>query len=103
MLGNIERFSPSLSNNTGYTGVVVAVLAGGLGLDLAAMAVVFAGIEIGGNVLTVTGASSDLVFAMYGITLICAAIGQGLRHIKVVRTSDVVIDTAAVEPVGETV
>lgn len=86
MLGNIQRFAPSLSNNLGYTGVVVAVLAGGVGLDLVGMALVFAVIAIGGNILAITGASSDLVFAMYGLTLICAAIGQGLRNVKVVRT-----------------
>lgn len=97
MLGNIQRFAPALSNNVGYTGVVVAVLAGGLGLDLVAMALVFAAITIGGNVLSITGASSDLVFAMYGLTLICAAIGQGLRHLKLVRTSHAAEDDTAAE------
>jgi general nucleoside transport system permease protein len=87
MLGNVGRFAPSLSNNLGYTGVIVAVLAGGLGFDLLAMAVVFAAITIAGNVLALTGASSELVFAMYGLTLICAAIGQGLRHVRLVRPS----------------
>ncbi len=97
MLGNTHRFAPALSNNVGYTGVVVAVLAGGLGLDLIAMALVFAVITIGGNVLAITGASSDLVFAMYGLTLICAAIGQGLRHVKLIRTSRAA-DTAPERP-----
>lgn len=87
MLGNVQRFGPALSNNLGYTGVVVAVLAGGLGLDLVIMALVFAAIAVGGSVLALTGASSDLVFAMYGLTLICAAIGQGLRHVRLVRPS----------------
>ena len=84
MLTNVQRFGPALSNNTGYTGVVVAVLAGGFGPQLLAMALVFAIIAIAGNVLTITGAPSELVFAMYGLTLICAAIGQGLRHVRIV-------------------
>ena len=31
MLTNVQRYGPALSNNLGYTGVVVAVLAGGFG------------------------------------------------------------------------
>jgi simple sugar transport system permease protein len=85
MLTNVQRYGPALSNNTGYTGVVVAVLAGGFGPQLLAMALVFAVIAIAGNVLTITGAPSELVFAMYGLTLICAAIGQGLRHVRIVN------------------
>jgi ABC-type uncharacterized transport system permease subunit len=85
MLTNVQRYGPALSNNTGYTGVVVAVLAGGFGPQLLAMALVFAIISIAGNVLTITGAPSELVFAMYGLTLICAAVGQGLRHVRIVN------------------
>ena len=85
MLTDIQRYGPALSNNTGYTGVVVAVLAGGFGPELLVMALVFAVISIAGNILTITGAPGELVFAMYGLTLICAAIGQGLRHVRVVN------------------
>ena len=85
MLTNVQRYGPALSNNTGYTGVVVAVLAGGFGPQLLVMALVFAIISIAGNVLTITGAPSELVFAMYGLILICAAIGQGLRHVRIVN------------------
>jgi simple sugar transport system permease protein len=84
MLTTVQRYGPALSNNTGYTGVVVAVLAGGFGPQLWVMALVFAIIAIAGNVLAITGAPSELVFAMYGLTLICAAIGQGLRHVRIV-------------------
>ena len=42
-------------------------------------------IAVAGNVLSITGAPSELVFAMYGLTLICAAIGQGLRHVRIVN------------------
>jgi simple sugar transport system permease protein len=96
MLTNVQRYGPALSNNTGYTGVVVAVLAGGFGPQLLAMALVFAVIAIAGNVLTITGAPSELVFAMYGLTLICAAIGQGLRHVRIVNPGGAERDAAAV-------
>lgn len=96
MLTNVQRYGPALSNNTGYTGVVVAVLAGGFGPQLLAMALVFAIIAIAGNVLTITGAPSELVFALYGLTLICAAIGQGLRHVRIVNPTPSERDGSAV-------
>jgi simple sugar transport system permease protein len=95
MLTNVQRFGPALSNNLGYTGVVVAVLAGGFGPQLLAMALVFAVIVIAGQVLAITGAPSELVFAMYGLTLICAAIGQGLRHVRIVNPGRAQADGAA--------
>jgi general nucleoside transport system permease protein len=85
MLTNVQRYGPALSNNTGYTGVVVAVLAGGFGPELLVMAIVFAVIAIAGNILTITGAPGELVFAMYGLTLVCAAVGQGLRNVRIVN------------------
>ena len=51
MLTNVQRYGPALSNNTGYTGVVVAVLAGGFGPQLLAMALVFAIISIAGGIM----------------------------------------------------
>ena len=98
MLTNVQRYGPALSNNTGYTGVVVAVLAGGFGPQLLAMALVFAVITIAGQVLTITGAPSELVFAMYGLTLICAAIGQGLRHVRIVNPARAEADGARAAP-----
>lgn len=56
----------------------------------------FAIIAIAGNVLTITGAPSELVFAMYGLTLICAAIGQGLRHVRIVNPARAERDGPAV-------
>jgi simple sugar transport system permease protein len=96
MLTDVQRFGPALSNNTGYTGVVVAVLAGGFGPELWVMALVFAVISIAGNILTITGAPGELVFAMYGLTLVCAAIGQGLRHVRVVNPARAERDGATV-------
>ncbi len=102
MLTNVQRYGPALSNNTGYTGVVVAVLAGGYGPQLLAVALIFAIIAIAGNVLTVTGAPSELVFAMYGFTLIAAAIGQGVRQIRIVNPKRAEADGAAPVVAGGT-
>jgi general nucleoside transport system permease protein len=85
MMGNQHRFGSALSNNTGYTGIVVAVLAGGSAIGVVAMAIVFALIAIVGGIMRAEGTSSDIIFAMYGITLIVASIAQGLSSFKVVR------------------
>jgi ABC-type uncharacterized transport system permease subunit len=85
MVGEVHRYGDALSNNSGYTGVVVAVLAGGSELGVIVMAIVFAVITISGTIFRVAGASSDLIFAMYGLTLIFAAMGQGLAHVKFSR------------------
>lgn len=85
MMGNQYRFGSALSNNTGYTGIVVAVLAGGSAIGVVAMAIVFALIAIVGGIMRAEGTSSDIIFAMYGITLIVASIAQGLSSFKLVR------------------
>lgn len=85
MMGNAHRFGGALSNNTGYTGIVVAVLAGGSALGVVVIAIVFALIAILGGIFRATGTPSEIIFAMYGLVLIVAATGQGLAQFKLVR------------------
>ncbi len=85
MMGNAHRFGGALSNSTGYTGIVVAVLAGGSGLGVVAMAIVFALIAIVGGIFRANGTPSEIIFAMYGLVLIVAAIAQGLAQFRLVR------------------
>ena len=92
MMGNQYRFGSALSNNTGYTGIVVAVLAGGSAIGVVAMAIVFALIAIVGGIMRAEGTSSDIIFAMYGITLIVASIAQGLSRFKLVRRAPPSLD-----------
>jgi simple sugar transport system permease protein len=89
MMGNAHRFGSAISNNTGYTGIVIAVLAAGSALGVVAMSIVFALIAIIGGIFRAEGTSSDIIFAMYGLTLILAALGQGLAHFKLRRDPDV--------------
>jgi simple sugar transport system permease protein len=84
MVGEVHRYGDALSNLTGFIGVIIAVLAGGSEIGVLIFAVVFACISVGGNILRVGGTSSDLVFAMFGLTLVFAAMGQGLAHVRVV-------------------
>jgi simple sugar transport system permease protein len=101
MMGNAHRYGAALSNNTGYTGIVIAVLAGGSALGVLALSIVFALIGIMGGIFRAEGASSEIVLAMYGLTLIFAAIGQGLWRFKIVRrppsSDDLAVDQVAQE------
>jgi simple sugar transport system permease protein len=99
MMGNAHRFGGGLSNNTGYTGIVIAVLAAGSALGVIALSIVFALIAIIGGIFRAEGASSEIVLAMYGLTLIFAAVGQGLAQFKLVRRP---ADTDQPEPGDET-
>jgi simple sugar transport system permease protein len=85
MMGNTFRYSDQLSNDTGYTGIVVAVLAGASAFGVLLMSLVFGVITVGANILRVGGASSEIVFVAYGLTLAFAAAGQGLSRYRLVR------------------
>lgn len=85
LLGNVHRYGEGLSNNTGFAGIIVAVLAAGSEGGVIVMAIVFAVITVAGSILRVAGASSDLIFASFGLMLFFAAIGQGAAHLRLVR------------------
>lgn len=87
MMGNIHRYSDTLSNNTGYSGIVVAVLAGGSELGVVVMAVVFSGLLAAGNALRVAGLSSNAAFALMGLILLLAAVANGLARYRIVRVA----------------
>jgi simple sugar transport system permease protein len=98
MMGNQYRFGSALSNNTGYTGIVVAVLAGGSAIGVVGVAIVFALIAIIGGIMRAEGTSSDIIFAMYGITLIVASTAQALTSFRLARRVPPSHDDGAGEP-----
>lgn len=100
MMGNAHRYGAALSNNTGYSGIVIAVLAGGSPLGVVALSIVFALIAIIGGIFRAAGASAEIVQAMYGLILIVAAIGQRMAHFRIVRRSPAPTDEPIDEDVG---
>ena len=84
--GAINRYSTSLSSNTGYTGIAVAVLAGGSFIGTTAMALVLGAIIAAGNSLRILDVGSELGrFGLTGFILLIAAVGEGLSHYRLVR------------------
>jgi simple sugar transport system permease protein len=88
--GAINRYSTSLSSNTGYTGIAVAVLAGGSFLGTTAMALVLGAIIAAGNSLRILDVGSELGrFGLTGFILLMAAVGEGLSHYRLIRRSPI--------------
>ncbi len=85
MMGNIHRYSDTLSNDTGYSGIVVAVLAGGSEIGVVVAGIFFAGLLAAGNALRVAGLSSNAAFALLGTILLLAAVANGLARYRVAR------------------
>ena len=91
MLGDVQRYAPALTNQTGYTGVVIAVLAAGSPRGIILLSFVFAAITVGNNLLAVVGVSSFVQFALFGLILVVAAFGMGASRLRLVRTQSTMV------------
>jgi simple sugar transport system permease protein len=85
MMGQIHRYSAALTTDTGYSGVVVAVIAAGSALGVAGIGVVFAAMLVAGQALQVAGVSSDATLALVGLILLLAAIGDAFARFRIIR------------------
>ncbi|PHX61192.1 MAG: hypothetical protein CK552_01855 [Actinobacteria bacterium] len=86
MMGTSGQLSTSLTNNTGFNGLVIAVLAGSNELAVLALAFIYSLLLAGGGSLGIVGVDSDLVFAIIGITLIFGSFGEAYARLRLVRT-----------------
>ena len=84
LVGSLHRLSTDLSNNTGYNGIAVAVLAGSAFAVVPVMALVFGGLLAAGNALTVDGLSTDATLFLTGFVLLLAAIGESASRFRVI-------------------
>ena len=88
--GTVHRLQGGISNNFGYLGIMVAVLARGSALGVFAGAALMAVILNSGIILQTRGINTSTVLAMTGLILFFAAIGDELAHYRIVRTEPVV-------------
>ena len=86
MMGTTQQLAPGLTNNTGFNGLVVAVLAGGSEIGVLVLALIYALLLAGGQAVGIVGVSSDLVFAVIGLTLILGSMGEAFARLRLVRT-----------------
>lgn len=84
--GTVHRLQGGISNNFGYLGIMVAVLARGSALGVLAGAALMAVILNSGIILQTQGLNTSTVLAITGLILFFTAIGDELAHYRIVRT-----------------
>lgn len=84
--GTVHRLQGGISNNFGYLGIMVAVLARGSALGVLAGAAMMAVILNSGIILQTRGLNTSTVLAITGLILFFTAIGDELAHYRIVRT-----------------
>lgn len=85
LAGTVHRLQGGISNNYGYLGIMVAVLAGGSCLGVIAGAVLMAALLNAGIVLRTQGVNTSTVLAITGLILLFTAVGDEIVHYRPVR------------------
>ena len=86
LMGTNYQLTPGVTNNTGFNGLIIAVLAGGNELVVLVLGFIYSLLLSAGDAVQVVGASSDLVFAVIGLTLIFGTFGETYARLHLVRT-----------------
>jgi general nucleoside transport system permease protein len=81
--GTVHRLQGGISNNFGYLGIMVAVIAGGMPMAVLPASVLIALILDAGIVLQSYGVSAYEVLALTGALMLCIATGEQLAHYRV--------------------
>ena len=84
LAGTVHRLQGGISNNYGYLGIMVAVIARGSCLGVLAGAALMAVILDGGIVLQTQGLNTSTVLAITGLILFLTAIGDEAAHYRLV-------------------
>lgn len=84
LAGTAHRLQVGISNNYGYLGIVVAVIARGSCLGVIAGAALMAVILNAGIVLQTQGLNTSTVLAITGLILVLIAIGDEAAHYRLV-------------------
>ncbi|MFN6979033.1 MAG: ABC transporter permease [Gemmobacter sp.] len=85
LAGTVTRLQGGISNNYGYLGIMVAVLARAQPLGVLFSAALMAVILNGGIILQTQGLTTNTVLAITGLILLYAAIAEELAHYRLVR------------------
>lgn len=83
--GTVGRLQGGISNNYGYLGIMVAVLARAAPLGTIATAFLMATILNGGIILQTQGLTTHTVLALTGLILLYAAIGDEAAKYRIVK------------------
>lgn len=84
--GTTHRLQGEISNNYGYIGIMVAVLARGSALGVIGGALLMATVLKAGIVLQTQGVTLNAVVALTGLILFLTAVADELSHYRIIRT-----------------
>ena len=85
VVGTVHRLQGGISNNYGYLGIMVAVLAGGVPPAVLPAALLMAVILNAGTVLQAYGVSNYEVLALTGLVLLFTAMGERIAYYRLSR------------------
>ncbi len=85
VVGTVHRLQGGISNNYGYLGIMIAVLAGGVPIAVLPAALLMAVILNAGTVLQAYGVSNYEVLALTGLVLLFTAMGERLAYYRLPR------------------
>ena len=85
LAGTVHRLQGGISNNYGYLGIMVAVLARSSAVGVIFSAALMAFILNSGIILQTQGLTTSAVLAITGLILFLTAIGDELAHYRIVR------------------
>ena len=86
LMGTNYQLTPGVTNNTGFNGLIIAVLAGANELGVLVLGLVYSILLSAGDAIQVVGGSADMVFAVIGVTLIFGTFGEAYARLHLVRT-----------------
>jgi simple sugar transport system permease protein len=85
LAGTVHRLQGGFSNNFGYVGIMVAILARGSFIGVIGAAALMAVVLNAGVILQTKGINTNTVLALTGLILLFTAIGDELAHYRLVR------------------
>ncbi len=86
MMGTNYQLTPGVTNNTGFNGLIIAVLAGANEIGVLVLGLVYSVLLSAGDAIQVVGGSADMVFAVIGVTLIFGTFGEAYARLHLVHT-----------------
>ncbi|MEA2333044.1 MAG: ral nucleoside transport system permease protein [Thermoleophilaceae bacterium] len=84
-MSTAHSYAPSLTDNTGYVGIVVAILAAGSMGGVLATGLLLALLQAVGSALRIAGVTSGVVLLLVGLLLICASLAAALPRDGILR------------------
>ncbi len=86
LMGTNYQLTPGVTNNTGFNGLIIAVLAGANEFGVLMLGIIYSVLLSAGDAIQVVGGSADMVFAVIGVTLIFGTFGEAYARLHLVRT-----------------